>query len=193
MKKQQMMMSKDDYDPKKCEEFIDKVFKEYLSSTNILVTGGSGFLGKRLQIEKPDWNYISSKDCDLTDKTKVKESNKATPIEIIPCELEEIKDLYNAVIDNEKPNWSKLSIINVKRKSKIKKLITFAKNRIKQSDDQNEKPIYYLERLFSSMAQDEFYCGRSKSAQYPNGYKWDFEGITSENHIVKFIERITEE
>jgi GDP-L-fucose synthase len=73
MKKQQMMMSKDDYDPKKCEEFIDKVFKEYLSSTNILVTGGSGFLGKRLQIEKPDWNYISSKDCDLTDKTKVKE------------------------------------------------------------------------------------------------------------------------
>ena len=97
------------------------------------------------------------------------------------------------MIDNEKPNWSKLSIINVKRKSKIKKLITFAKNRIKQSDDQNEKPIYYLERLFSSMAQDEFYCGRSKSAQYPNGYKWDFEGITSENHIVKFIERITEE
>ena len=117
-------------------------------------------------------------DQTILDKTKLNETKlidkdilteTATPIEIIPCELEEIKDLYNAVIDNEKPNWSKLSIINVKRKSKIKKLITFAKNRIKQSDDQNEKPIYYLERLFSSMAQDDFYCGRSKSAQYPNG------------------------
>lgn len=73
MKKQQMMMSKDDYDPKRCNEFIDKVFKDYLSSDNVLVTGGSGFLGKRLQIEKPEWNYVSSKDCDLTNKKQVNE------------------------------------------------------------------------------------------------------------------------
>lgn len=32
----------------------------------VLVTGGSGFLGKRLQKHKPDWIYISSKNVDLT-------------------------------------------------------------------------------------------------------------------------------
>ena len=34
---------------------------------SVLVTGGSGFLGKRLKKYQPDWTYISSKDCDLTD------------------------------------------------------------------------------------------------------------------------------
>ena len=33
---------------------------------NVLVTGGSGFTGKRLSLLKPEWNYISSKDYDLT-------------------------------------------------------------------------------------------------------------------------------
>jgi nucleoside-diphosphate-sugar epimerase len=32
----------------------------------VLVTGGSGFLGTRLQMHQPDWVYVSSKDCDLT-------------------------------------------------------------------------------------------------------------------------------
>ncbi len=40
---------------------------------NVLVTGGSGFLGKRLQRIRPDWNYISSKQCDLTKSQKVRE------------------------------------------------------------------------------------------------------------------------
>jgi GDP-L-fucose synthase len=31
----------------------------------VLVTGGSGFVGKRLSIFKPKWNYISSKDLNL--------------------------------------------------------------------------------------------------------------------------------
>jgi GDP-L-fucose synthase len=33
---------------------------------SILVTGGSGFLGRRLKKHQPDWTYLSSKDCDLT-------------------------------------------------------------------------------------------------------------------------------
>ena len=37
----------------------------------VMVTGGSGFLGKRLQIEKPQWDYVSSKDCDLTNSSQV--------------------------------------------------------------------------------------------------------------------------
>ena len=38
----------------------------------VLVTGGSGFLGKRLKLYKPDWIYTSSKDCDLTKTLEVK-------------------------------------------------------------------------------------------------------------------------
>jgi len=34
----------------------------------VLVTGGSGFVGKRLQRYKSNWAYISSKDCNLMDQ-----------------------------------------------------------------------------------------------------------------------------
>ena len=34
-------------------------------SRNVVVTGGSGFVGKRLQKVRPDWTYLSSKDVDL--------------------------------------------------------------------------------------------------------------------------------
>ena len=42
-----------------------------MKTDDVLVTGGSGFLGKRLKLIKPNWTYISSRDCDLTDKNKV--------------------------------------------------------------------------------------------------------------------------
>ena len=32
----------------------------------VLVTGGTGFVGKRLRLIKPGWTYVGSKDCDLT-------------------------------------------------------------------------------------------------------------------------------
>ena len=31
----------------------------------VLVTGGSGFVGTRLKIHKPQWVYVSSKDFSL--------------------------------------------------------------------------------------------------------------------------------
>ena len=40
---------------------------------NVLVTGGSGFVGKALKRYRPDWDYLSSMDCDLTDKRSVAE------------------------------------------------------------------------------------------------------------------------
>ena len=33
----------------------------------VLVTGGTGFLGKRLRLIRPDWVYVGTSDCDLTD------------------------------------------------------------------------------------------------------------------------------
>jgi len=38
----------------------------------VLVTGGSGFVGSRLKNKKPEWVYLSSKDCDLTDSREVR-------------------------------------------------------------------------------------------------------------------------
>jgi|TARA_R110000824_G_scaffold84522_3_gene210819 GDP-L-fucose synthase len=38
----------------------------------VLVTGGTGFLGKSLVKVKPDWIYLSSADCDLTSYSATK-------------------------------------------------------------------------------------------------------------------------
>ena len=35
--------------------------------SKVLVTGGSGFVGKRLQQVKPFWDYVGTSDADLTD------------------------------------------------------------------------------------------------------------------------------
>jgi GDP-L-fucose synthase len=50
----------------------------------VVVTGGSGFLGTRLQLKNPDWIYISSKDADLTNYNEcINLFNKYTPDAII--------------------------------------------------------------------------------------------------------------
>tara|TARA_Y100000310_G_scaffold245640_1_gene250645 strand:- start:227 stop:1177 length:951 start_codon:yes stop_codon:yes gene_type:complete len=40
---------------------------------NVIVTGGSGFVGRRLQKIRPEWKYISSCDYDLTDRNQVQD------------------------------------------------------------------------------------------------------------------------
>ena len=37
----------------------------------VCVTGGSGFVGKNLKIQKPSWTFLSSTDCDLIDYQQV--------------------------------------------------------------------------------------------------------------------------
>jgi uncharacterized protein YdaU (DUF1376 family) len=125
----------------------------------------------------------------LNTKHKTLNTKQETLNNIISCELEEIKDLYNATIDNEKANWSKIQELTTKRKNLIKNLISFAKKRIKQSEDQNEKPVKYLERLLSAMANDGFHSGKNPSTQYPNGYKWTFDQVAKQDNLIKFIER----
>jgi len=39
----------------------------------VLVTGGTGFVGRRLKKIKPEWTYMSSSDCDLTNKERLQE------------------------------------------------------------------------------------------------------------------------
>jgi GDP-L-fucose synthase len=39
----------------------------------VLVTGGSGFVGSRMKLKKPSWQYLSSKECDLAKYYKVRE------------------------------------------------------------------------------------------------------------------------
>ena len=41
-------------------------------SKTVIVTGGTGFVGKRLKKHQPYWTYLSSKDCDLTDANEVR-------------------------------------------------------------------------------------------------------------------------
>lgn len=40
---------------------------------NILVTGGSGMVGRSLQKIRPEWTYLSSEDCDLTRELDIHE------------------------------------------------------------------------------------------------------------------------
>ena len=43
----------------------------YNLNTRVLVTGGTGLLGRSLQAIMPQWVYVSSADCDLTDRSAV--------------------------------------------------------------------------------------------------------------------------
>ena len=39
----------------------------------VLVTGGSGFIGSRLKLRKPDWIYVSSSDYSLTSEYETRQ------------------------------------------------------------------------------------------------------------------------
>ena len=42
----------------------------------VLVTGGSGFLGRRLKNHQPNWVYLSSKECNLLDSSQIRRTLK---------------------------------------------------------------------------------------------------------------------
>lgn len=50
----------------------------------VIVTGGSGFVGQRLQKSKPEWTYLSSADCDLlSTRDTLKFINDFSPTAIV--------------------------------------------------------------------------------------------------------------
>lgn len=125
----------------------------------------------------------------VTNKVTNKDINQKQASVIHP---DDFLNLFNNVIKDTNANWSYLTIVNDDRKARIKKLVTFAKRRIKETplekDQKPETPAEYLERLFTLMGEDEFYGGKKPSAAFPTGYKWNFINITAEKNIVKFIE-----
>ena len=137
----------------------------------------------------------SVKTCAELDKIRLDKDKKknikditqqaATPV------FDEIQNLFNNVIISTNANWSKLTIVNNSRKTRIKKLIKFAEQRIKRDPEDRRTPSEYLGELLLAMAMDEFYSGNKHSAAYPTGYRWSFDDITKEAHIIKFIEGAT--
>ena len=80
----------------------------------VVVTGGSGFVGKRLHLVKPDWIYLSSKDLDLT-----KDKNRP----------EWMKDIIKEIEGPIKKDPKKDDDLRIlKGKLEIKDLITKIKN-----------------------------------------------------------------
>jgi GDP-L-fucose synthase len=62
---------------------------------SVLVTGGSGFLGRSLQKVQPSWTYLSSKECDLTDQKQTFEyfqDTKPTAVLHLAARVGGIKD-----------------------------------------------------------------------------------------------------
>ncbi len=50
---------------------------------SVLVTGGSGFLGRNLKKSQPNWTYLSSKECDLTDQKQTFEYFQDTKPQVV--------------------------------------------------------------------------------------------------------------
>ena len=100
MKKPQMMTSQADYDHTKTDQHIEKLYLNYMNQTNkpylnVVVTGGSGFLGRRLKESQPGWAYLSSADCDLAvsgEFTNVLQKYKPDAIVHLAAKVGGIKD-----------------------------------------------------------------------------------------------------
>jgi len=68
----------------------------------VLVTGGTGFLGKNLAEEEKEWIYLSSKDCDLTsseDVIKVFKHHNPDAVIHLAARVGGIKDNVNNQAD----------------------------------------------------------------------------------------------
>ena len=140
-------------------------------------------------------SVMTNPDLVMQDKIRLEEIREEKRTEITqqaaPPVFDEIQHLFNNVIISTNANWSKLTIVNNSRKTRIKKLIKFAEQRIKRDPEDKRTPSEYLGELLLAMAMDDFYSGNKHSAAYPTGYRWSFDDITRETHIIKFIERET--
>jgi UDP-glucose 4-epimerase len=75
----------------------------------ILITGGTGFIGKRITVLLKDYDItsLSSKDCDLLDLNQVEQLFKEKYDVVIHCAAKGISNL-----DDEKVYWDNLTMFN---------------------------------------------------------------------------------
>ena len=94
----------------------------------VLVTGGSGFVGKRLKLIKPNWVYMSSEDCNLLERHDIeKYLEKVKPDAIIhlAARVGGIKEAS----ENQSDFFYKNSLININiihaaYKSNVKRVLS---------------------------------------------------------------------
>ena len=78
----------------------------------VLVTGGSGFVGKRLRLLKPDWVYMSSDECNLMDKKETDRYLKKIKPEAIIHLAARVGGIKEAS-ENQSDFFYKNSLINI--------------------------------------------------------------------------------
>jgi len=92
-----------------------------------LVTGGSGFVGKRLKRIKPEWVYISSQEYNLLDPAAVKamyKKHKPTAVVHLAALVGGIKDNANHQVEYFEQNvLINLNVIRGAYEAKVPRLL----------------------------------------------------------------------
>jgi GDP-L-fucose synthase len=65
----------------------------------VLVTGGNGFLGKNLQLAKPEWTYLTQRDCNLKYAEDIKD---IFLYEEIPDTIVHLAGKVGGILDNSR-------------------------------------------------------------------------------------------